>query len=586
MNDALELPERCDVLICGAGLAGLTLALQLRQELPDREVVLVEKTCRPLPAGAHKVGESSVELASQYFERLGLRDYLHTHHLLKFGLRIFAGDGDRPLQERAECGPGAEPFLNAYQIDRGRFESDLRDKVVEAGATLIEGAKVGAVRLGAGDAPHEVEVRQGEARRTLRATWLVDATGRAALLRKQLGTRRPSPHHASAAWLRVSGRVDVNDWVTDPDSAFRQQPTAGDRWRSTNHFMGVGYWFWVIPLAGDRTSLGLVMHEAHHDFSRIRDWERLKGFLREHEPHVLAHLEAHLAAGHEVLDFHCLKEFSHDVAQSWSPDRWAIVGEAGTFVDPLYAPGSDFIALANTLTVELMRGDQEGVDLSARCAELERDYRAIFEGALDFFREVGPVYGYAPAMTAKMFWDNYFYWSFHCQWFQQRIYRERGASLAAFHALGQRWFALNRQAQALLRRWALLATAPAVPGFLPLPNFPSLQVEAIAALLNELTPEDTLEFMEECLGRARALLAEMALRACLELGPEGARALVEATGLDSWSLPLSPERLALEAGSPEARAQALPPLARELDACLHPHQPHPQAAQVLPLLGA
>ena len=77
-----------DVLICGAGMAGLTLALQLRRQHPELSIAAVDKTSRPLPEAAHKVGESSVELGSQYLERLGLREYLEQNHLLKFVLRF------------------------------------------------------------------------------------------------------------------------------------------------------------------------------------------------------------------------------------------------------------------------------------------------------------------------------------------------------------------------------------------------------------------------------------------------------------------------------------------------------------------
>ena len=63
-----------DVVICGGGLAGLTLARQLRRAFPDLGIVQIERTARPLPEAAHKVGESSVELACQYFESLGLKN--------------------------------------------------------------------------------------------------------------------------------------------------------------------------------------------------------------------------------------------------------------------------------------------------------------------------------------------------------------------------------------------------------------------------------------------------------------------------------------------------------------------------------
>ena len=56
------MKESADVVIMGGGLAGLTLALQLRQRFPALEVVVLERRRHPVPHATHKVGESSVEI--------------------------------------------------------------------------------------------------------------------------------------------------------------------------------------------------------------------------------------------------------------------------------------------------------------------------------------------------------------------------------------------------------------------------------------------------------------------------------------------------------------------------------------------
>ena len=49
----------------------------------------------------------------------------------------------------------------------------------------------------------------------------------------------------------------------------------------------------------------------------------------------------------------------------YSPDRWALIGEAGLFTDPFYSPGSDFIAMGNDYVVDLVRRERNGDDVGA-----------------------------------------------------------------------------------------------------------------------------------------------------------------------------------------------------------------------------
>ncbi|MCB9726983.1 MAG: tryptophan 7-halogenase [Deltaproteobacteria bacterium] len=569
-----------DVVICGGGLAGLTLARQLRRELPDLSVALIERTARPLPDACHKVGESSVELGSQYLERLGLRDYLHANHLLKFGLRFFPGGGHMPLEQRTELGPANDPIMPSYQLDRGRLENDLRDMDAADGVVMLEGVTVRDIALGEGGAPHTITAESGEARATLSAGWVVDATGRNALLRKRLKLKRGNAHDANAGWFRIEGRFDVASLVPRTAHDWHSAPFAPKRWLSTVHLMGEGYWVWLIPLSSGKTSVGVVVHDSVHGFDSVRSLERCLDFIRAHEP-----LLADALDGAEILDFLCLNGYSHQVARCWSPDRWALVGEAGAFVDPLYSPGTDFIAFANSFTTELMRFDRAGGDLHDRVRELNIQYRSLVSGATGIFRHAAPVYGHARAMAAKIYWDNFSYWCFPCQYFLQDIYRLSGAEHEAFGQVGARYVELSDYAQVLVSTWARMCPEPPEGGFIGMPQYPSALVDVHLELADKRTPDETMVHMKRRLAEAEQIVAELLIRIVLELGPERGREFMESAGVAEWDLSIAPGRFEAESLAGRPRRRALPAITVDLERNLGPIRYHAEREAAMRLLG-
>ena len=110
--------------------------------------------------------------------------------------------------------------------------------------------------------------------------------------------------------------------------------------------MTEGAWFWVIPLHG-RTSFGLVFDREIVDPDEVMSVEKATRWVCERFP-----LFARELPGREAVSFGGLKDFSYDCRRTLSPQRWALAGEAGRFSDPLYSPGSDFIALHNSLIVD------------------------------------------------------------------------------------------------------------------------------------------------------------------------------------------------------------------------------------------
>ena len=437
----------CDVAIVGGGLAGLCLALQLKQRDPALDVVVLERNRHPVPEAAFKVGESMVEIGACYFATvLGLREHLERDQVRKFGFRFFFSHGRDDFGNCIELGVSRLLPTPSWQIDRGRFENFLGERARGLGVRFLDGAVVQQVALGADGTPHEVGYRRDKASHRLAARWVVDASGRAGVLKRTLGLAEANDHDAHAAWWRVEGILDVDDWG---DAEWRARCTPQERWRSTSHLCGPGYWFWLIPLASGAHSLGIVCDPAAHPLDTIDTPDKALAWLRAHQPRVARALEE---GGHAPMDFRYLRHFSHGCRQVFSGDRWASTGEAGVFLDPFYSPGSDFIAIANTYICELVDRDRAGRDIAPHAALYQQLYFSFYKNTLSLYRGQYPLFGDPQVLVHKVLWDYAFYWSLLAPLF----YGGRIADIAMLGRLrgtARRAEALNAAMQPLLREW-------------------------------------------------------------------------------------------------------------------------------------
>lgn len=436
-----------DVIITGGGLAGLSLGRQLLQEQPDIRILIAEKRAHPVPEAAFKVGESSVEIGAHYFSTiLGLDDHLRRDQLEKLGLRyFFTNDGNRSIADRIEVGPRVFPPVPSFQLDRGRLENFLLAENRARGIDVLDGCKVEAVHLG--DPHHRVEIAVDGATHTFEGRWVIDGSGRSSLLRRKLDLNRAVTHKANAVWFRIGQRLKIDDWASAP--AWTMRVPSHERWMSTVHLMGTGYWTWLIPLASDSTSVGIVVDAQLHPYATMNRYDKAMTWLHTHEPECAEVLEAYRG---EVDDFLGLHHYPHGCAQVFSADRWALTGEAGVFSDPFYSPGSDFIAIGNDLIAELIARERCGDPIDEHAAYFDRMYLRLFQAFLKLYDGQYPIMGNAQVMTSKVGWDNACYWAIPAQLFFQRTYRDM-AFMRELDPLLTRFFLLHTRMQARLRQW-------------------------------------------------------------------------------------------------------------------------------------
>jgi flavin-dependent dehydrogenase len=389
-----------DAVIIGGAFSGASTALLLKRRRPATRILIIEKA----EEFDRKVGESTTEVSSCFLTKvLGIGTWLGHHQLAKQGLRMwFARTPQEKFADCAEVGARYNSRLSGFQVDRATLDEHVLALAVAEGCELWRPAKVATLELG-GAGRNMLTVRIGEETRTVRAPWVVDASGRATVIARKLGILRPVPEHpVNALWARFTG---VKDW--DGPELRAQHPcwakaVSTSRSWATNHLMGPGWWTWIIPLKGGDYSIGLVYD------TRIFT-PPVGATIGER---LCAHFQTH-PVGREILgkaqpvagDQRAYSSLPY-VSERVMGDGWALVGDAASFIDPLYSPGLDFCSFTAQGAQSMIARSLDGEDTAACVAKYNASfafcYRSWFQG---IYRDKYYYMGDAELMTAAFLMD-------------------------------------------------------------------------------------------------------------------------------------------------------------------------------------
>lgn len=293
-----------DIIVIGGGPAGSTAAGVLARE--GWRVLLLERETFP----RFHIGESLLPYNRRLFAELGVLPLIERSGFIrKFGAQFVVGGGGRRLDVRFAEGAFNEE-TSAYQVERSQFDHLLLEHAAAAGAEVRQGCPVEAYGIG----EDAVSVTAGG--EEMRARFLIDASGQANFTGNREGLRVGYAGHRKVAVFGHFSGVPRDEGERSGDIIIVRLEQA---------------WVWIIPLAGDRTSIGVVRDSAA---LKAADPESLFAgavasgrFLREK-----------MAAAQRIGPLRVIADYSYS-NRSFVGPRLVRVGDAASFLDPIFSSG-------------------------------------------------------------------------------------------------------------------------------------------------------------------------------------------------------------------------------------------------------
>jgi flavin-dependent dehydrogenase len=348
-----------DVVVVGGGPGGSGTATFLARR--GLRVALFERERFP----RFHVGESLMPATMLLFDQLGVREAVESRGFqIKYGASF--SDEETGLRQTFYF-LGGQAWPNyTYQVPRAEFDRLLLDHARRCGVTVYQPAAVEAVGL---DRDGVTVTATGDGPRTVRAAMLVDASGRSAFLASRLGQRRRVPNLGKVAlfahWRgadRFPGKEEGNIRV----SVFHDG------------------WFWWIPLAQDLTSVGAVMHAR-----TARAWTGTPEDLYAEMIRRCASVAGGLTRAERITPVHREANFSY-VNAPVVGDRFVAVGDAITFIDPIFSGGVYIALRSGQLAAEAILAAFADGRFEAR--RFRRYERRVRRGVAPLFRFIHKYY--------------------------------------------------------------------------------------------------------------------------------------------------------------------------------------------------
>jgi flavin-dependent dehydrogenase len=300
-----------DVLVIGGGPGGSCAAAFAR--LKGMSVCLVEKDEFP----RFHIGESLLPIGNSVLRASGAWPKVEAAGFVrKLGAEFMLADGSDAKE--IVFAEGYVPGLDStYQVERAKFDSILLEHARSLGADVRTGCTVRAL-VPLPDLVTATLVPRAGPSQSLTARWVVDAGGRENLYDspgKKSFDPAPFPKRA-AVYSHFEG----------------VQRAQGPRGGNIIIVRIEDGWFWIIPISGERTSVGLVT-----SIEAVRRGADPESVFRATVSGSVR-LRSLMEHAHAVAPFRVTADYSY-VRKDFASERVVLAGDAAGFYDPIFSSG-------------------------------------------------------------------------------------------------------------------------------------------------------------------------------------------------------------------------------------------------------
>lgn len=367
MSRTEGISEEAHVVVVGGGPGGSTLATLIAMR--GHRVVLLEKEKFP----RWQIGESLLPSTVHGVCRLtGVADELaKAGFTKKNGGTMRWGANPEPWTFSFSASPRiTSETSHAYQVERSRFDQILLDHARHMGVDVREQHAVVDVIDDDGRV-HGVTYTDAEGTRgTIRAQYVVDASGNKSRIHQRVGaTREYSEFFRS---LALFGYFEGGKRLPEPNSG---------------NILCAAFdsgWFWYIPLSPTLTSVGAVVRRELADRIQGDPEEALRSLIAE-SPLITEYLQdATRVTEGQYGQLRVRKDYSYANTKFWRPGM-ALVGDAACFIDPIFSSGVHLATYGALLAARSINSVlARTLDEDTAFREFERRYRREYSAFHDF----------------------------------------------------------------------------------------------------------------------------------------------------------------------------------------------------------